>query len=94
MKIKIQVDVKQTIWVREFHEIEFENKEALQKKLEQMSCEPNFNTDRLNEEFNSFIEQETLFETSDYLSLEENDGYSTIEIYEEDRITMLAQNGK
>lgn len=94
MKIKIQVDVKKTIWVREYHEIEFESEEKLQEKLEEMSCDPKFNTDCIDEEFNGFLEQETLFETSDYMALEENDGYSTIEVYAEDGMTLLAQNGK
>ncbi len=93
-KIKFHVDVKQTIWVREFHEIEFESEELLQKKLQEMSCKPAFNTDDIDNEFNGFLEQETLFDTTEYMSLEDNDGYSTVEIYAEDGITMLAQNGK
>lgn len=94
MKIKIQVDVKKTIWVREYHEIEFESEEKLQEKLEEMSCKVAFNTDDLDNEFNGFLEQETLFDTDEYMSLEDNDGYSTVEIYAEDGMTLLAQNGK
>lgn len=94
MKIKIQVNVKKTIWVREYHEIEFESEELLQKKLEEMSCKVAFNTDDLDNEFNGFLEQETLFETDEYMSLEDNDGCSTVEIYAEDGMTLLAQNGK
>ena len=94
MKIKIQVDVKKTIWVRQYHEVEFESEDLLQKKLEEMSCSPEFDTYLIDEEFNGFIAQETLFETDDYMSLKNNDGWSTIEVYAEDGMTLLAQNGK
>ena len=94
-KIKFHIDVKQTIWVREFHEVEFESKEALRKKLEQMSYKPKFNADDVNDELSSFLEQETLFETTDYLPVEENDGYSTVEVYfDEGEFDIVAQNGK
>ena len=91
-KIKFHIDVKQTVWFREFHEVEFESEEALKEKLKKISEQPNFNCDSINDELGSFQEQERLFETEDYLSVDDNDGWSTIEVYMDDEI--IAENGK
>ncbi len=91
-KIKFHVDVKQTVWVREFHEVEFENKEALKEKLSEILMDKDFTIYDIDTKLNSFVEQSTDLETMGYMSVEENDGYSTVEIYFGEEA--ILQNGK
>jgi hypothetical protein len=91
-KIKFHLDVKQTVWVREFHEVEFKSKEDLKQKLKELLTKEDFTIYDLDNEFNSFIEQTIQSDTLDCMSVQENDGCSTIEVYMDDEI--IAQNGE
>lgn len=79
-KFKFYLDKKQTIWQREYHEIEAENRDDVVKKIKQAMLQ-NFTPDEISDELESFKEQEMLFDTIDDMTVEENQGNSTIEIY-------------
>ena len=77
MKIKFWVDKKQTVWVREHHEIEYESKELLEQKLKEL-CKYNASADDINDTLDSFVEQEILFDTIQDMDIKDNFGNPTI----------------
>jgi len=79
MKIKFWVDKKQTVWVREHHEIECESIELLEQKLKDL-CKYNASADDINDTLDSFVEQEILFDTIQDMDIKDNFGYSTVYI--------------
>lgn len=92
-KFKFYLDKKQTIWQREYHEIEAENRDDVVKKIKQAMLQ-NFTPDEISDELESFKEQEMLFDTIDDMTVEENQGKSTIEIYfDEEDAECIAKNG-
>lgn len=79
MKIKFWVDKKQTFWVREHHEIEYESIELLEQKLKEL-CKYNASADDINDTLNSFVEQEILFDTFQDMDIKDNFGNPTVGI--------------
>jgi hypothetical protein len=68
------VERKITTWVRELHSIRAETKE---EAVEKMIAE--FKDNELDAD--TFCEQEHLYDTDTLLSIEENDGNATCELY-------------
>ena len=85
--MSIYVDYKVTIW-RRAHFKDDSNLEAIIKNLEEFK-------DLIFDEELGFIEDEILFETEEDFPLDENYGYSTIELHEEleDSNKTIYQNG-
>ena len=85
--MSVYVDYKVTIW-RRAHFKDDTNIEELQKQLEDFK-------DNIFDEDLGFTEDEFLFETEEDFSLDENYGYSTIELHEEleDSNKTIYQNG-
>ena len=85
--MSIYVDYKVTIW-RRAHFKDDTNIEELQKQLEDFK-------DNIFDEDLGFTEDEFLFETEEDFPLDENYGYSTIELHEEleDSNKTIYQNG-
>ena len=81
---KFFVDKKQTIWQREHHEIKAESREELIEKLKEITNRCGDDPNVFEDELNSFQEQEMLFDTVKDCTVEENDGWATIEVYIED----------
>ena len=86
------IDVKTTVWER-FH---FEDDMDMNKiidilKTALIGIEP---IELLVDEELLFQESETLAETSVYMTVEENSGYSTIEVYTKDNTESIWDNGK
>ena len=79
MKIKFWVDKKQTVWVREHHEIEYESKELLEQKLKEL-CKYNASADDIDDALDSFVEQEILFDTIQDMDIRDNFGNPTVGI--------------
>ena len=79
---KFNLDRKVTSWVREYHIIEADSLEEAKEKMIQ-----SFHEDKCVE---TFDEQETLFETEEYLEPGDNGGYPTAELYYDDE--MIADN--
>jgi hypothetical protein len=75
------VERKMTIWVRERHDIVAETKEeAIKKMIVEFQ-------DNECEDTTSYIEQEYVHETETRMSIEDNDGNATAELYYGDRQT-------
>jgi hypothetical protein len=75
------VERKMTIWVRERHCIEAESKQdAIEKMIVEFK-------DNECEDTTSYYEQEHLHETETPMSIEDNDGNATAELYYGDRQT-------
>jgi hypothetical protein len=75
------VERKMTIWIRERHDIEAESKEeAIKKMIVEFQ-------DNECEDTTSYIEQEYVHETETPMSIEDNDGNATAELYYGDRQT-------
>lgn len=72
-EFEFYIDRKTTVWVREHHIIEAnsleEAKELMKKNFKENTCE------------DSFDEQETLYDTEEYLEVGDNGGYPTAELY-------------
>lgn len=79
MLIKFFVEKKQTIWTREEHIAEAESPEALEAKLKGILANGG-TVDAIEDELNSFIEQEFLFDTIEDMTPADNDGQATIEV--------------
>ena len=86
--MSIYVDYKITTW-RRAHFKDGSDLEKIKEALE------DFNSGDVFDEELGFTEDEYLFETQEELSLDQNDGYSTIELHEvtEDIDKIIYQNG-
>lgn len=74
----LAVDRKVTVWTREFHEVEAETLQAAVKTLSD-ACEVNPTNGSADlESFNG--EYETLYDTEELMSLDDNDGSPTVEV--------------
>jgi len=82
--LKNFVDIKVTVWNR-VHFSDEANMQEVTDLIKQGNIESIFDEDLGSEE------KETLFDTEEYLSVEENDGCSTIEVYEDHKI--IYKNG-
>jgi hypothetical protein len=85
MKYAFNIDTKYSIWEKEYIFIEAETledaKEIIREKID-------------NENYKIDVDYvETLYDTQTALTPESNDGYSTIEIYDEEN-NILFKNGK
>ena len=81
------IDKKQTIWEREHYEIKAKN----QKEADKIA------KDIFNENPTDFIEPEeyeTLYDTSEEMSVEDNAGFATKELFRCRDYKMLLDNGK
>ena len=85
--MSIHIDYKVTIW-RRAHFRDDTNIEELQKQLEDFK-------DNIFDDNLGFIEDEFLFETEEDMSVDENRGYSTMELHEEteNEDKIIYQNG-
>lgn len=85
MEYEFNIDTKYSIWEREYIYIEAETledaKEIMRKKIDEDDYK------------NDVDYAETLYDTQTPLTPESNDGYSTIEIYD-DEGQILFENGK
>lgn len=73
------IDYKVTVWKRVYFDEDTDSKKVIQVLEE----------DGLGYVFDEelgFVEQETLFETEDDMTPEENGGYATIEVYENNNL--------
>jgi hypothetical protein len=86
-KYKFYIDKKITVWVREFHQIEAASLEDATKKMTQ-----SFHED-VCDSSDTFVEQETLYETMEYITTDENLGIATAELYDES-MNIIADNEK
>lgn len=78
------IDIKHTVWER-FHYKDDINIESLIETLKNYGVP-------LGEHEDGFVECETLYDTLDEMSLEENNGLSTIEIYSNNKL--IYENGE
>lgn len=83
------IDYKVTVWKRVYFDEDTDSKKVIQVLEE----------DGLGYVFDEelgFVEQETLFETEDDMTPEENGGYATIEVYENNNPAgdLIWSNGK
>jgi len=75
-KYKFYVDKKVTVWERETHEVEAESIEDAQQKMID-----SFKED-LCDSGDTFVEQETLYDTLEFINPIDNSGVSTAELYD------------
>lgn len=83
------VDMKQTIWERIYFDDDVVNKDEI---IEMLNSPMNFPSDIINEDF-GFYDSEMLYDTIEYVTIEENNGGSTIEIYDSND-DLIWSNGK
>jgi hypothetical protein len=84
---KYYIDKKQTIWEREYYNIEAKNQGEANRIAR----------DIFNENPSDFIEPyeyETLYDTSEEMSLEDNNGFATKELFRDKDNKMLLHNGE
>lgn len=67
---------KYTVWEEEYHSIEAESQEEADEMMIKAIQE--------GEDIDTFSECEIMYDTMDPMSLEENDGDSTVELYDND----------
>jgi hypothetical protein len=79
------IDRKVTIWIRETHEVEAETYEEAEKQMIE-----SFKEDTECDE--TFVEQETLYDTIEKLEPGDNDGSPTVELYSDERHEVLIDN--
>lgn len=79
------IDRKVTIWIRETHEVEAETYEEAETQMIE-----SFKQD--NECDETFVEQETLYDTIERLQPVDNYGNPTIELYSDERHEVLIDN--
>lgn len=78
-KIKFYIDCKTTVWQREEHEVEFTSEEDLKKALAEIMARGG-NSESIDNELNSFRENDIMYDTTEYLEPSENNNEATIEI--------------
>lgn len=83
---KYYIDKKQTIWEREYYDVEAKNQKEADKIAKSIFKE--------NEDFFEPSEYETLYDTSEEMSLEDNGGFATKELFRDKDDKMLLNNGK
>lgn len=89
MKVRLYRDRKVTLWERDRFEIEAISKEHALKRLLEL-CK---NQHEFNEDY-GFLETETIWDTQNNMTLEENKGYSTEEIFYNLNEDPIWKNGK
>jgi len=65
----LYVDRKSTVWEREYYNVEAENIQEATKKILDYDCD--------------LDDSEILYETLEYMDVDENDGESTLEIFDD-----------
>jgi hypothetical protein len=85
-KFRFYIDRKISVWLREFHEVEAKSYNEAEKIIKNMFTEGN--TD------DTFNEQEILFDTQEDMSVGENGGQPTMELYNYETSEMLLDNIK
>ena len=79
------LDYKATVWVR----IPIDKEENIPKiieSLENINSDPDYLDDILfNDEKNTYMTFDYLYDTQDYLSIEDNQGNATIEIFKDNK---------
>lgn len=75
------IDIKETVWTRYY--VRDKNEQEIKEALEKGEYPWEFSED---------VESETLFDTSEVMTVEENYGDNTIEFYNEG--DLIYQNGK
>lgn len=84
---KFYLDRKCTVWIREVHEFESTTEEEAKAKILKLYKDDElFNQD-------TFLEEEVLFDTIDYLTPEDNENFPTEELSDED-LKIIASNEK
>ena len=79
------LDYKATIWVRVPIDKE-ENIPKIIESLENINGDPEYLDDILfNDEENTYMTFDYLYDTQDYLSIEDNQGNATIEIFKDNK---------
>lgn len=73
------IERKQTVWVKETHSIDAENKQEAEKLMEKYFAET---SDELEK---TFVEQEILFDTFTDIDSGDNQGHPVAELYNEDK---------
>ena len=83
-------DVKCTIWCRSYFTIEAESKEEALKKAQK------FFNDDINETDESHLvdDYEWMTDTAENMTLEQNYGFNTIEVYDKETHEIVGGNGK
>jgi hypothetical protein len=82
--LKNFVDIKVKVWNRAY----FSDEANMQEIIDLIKQGDIYS---IFDENLGFKEEETMFDTESHLSVEENDGYSTIEVYEDSKI--IYKNG-
>ncbi len=85
-KFRFYIDRKISVWLREFHEVGAKSYDEAESIIKKMFTEGN--TD------DTFNEQEILFETQEDMSVGENGGQPTMELYNDKTGEMLLDNIK
>lgn len=75
---KFYIDKKVATWIREVHYLEAESKEDAIKQMTEDARQSNF------DDLESFDEQYEISGISNYMSIEDNKGISTIELFIDD----------
>lgn len=83
-KFRFKQDVKVTVWIRQSFTIEAESKEDALKEVER------FKTEDVTSEICDW-DSETLWDTEELMLPEENDGFHTIELYD-DHDNLIGKN--
>lgn len=78
-------DVKVTVWCRQHFSVEAESKEEALKLVEKYKTED-------VSDHEDIIDNEWLFDTWEAMSVEENGGDSTIELYDRESNEMIGSN--
>jgi len=73
MKFEFNIDKKCTIWVKETHYVEADNREQAQEKM--IALFRSMNDD-------NFSHQEIVYETLEDLTVKDNDGWPTAELFD------------
>lgn len=81
------IDKKQTIWEREYYTVKAKNQREADKIAEDIFTED-------SKEFYEPEEYETLYDTSEEMSAEDNGGFATRELYKDKDHKMMLDNGK
>lgn len=79
------LDRKVTAWYRETHQIDAESLEDAKKQM----------IESFNEGYTdgTFIEQELIYDTIEDMSIKENDGWPTMELFDEEDVAII-NNGE
>lgn len=91
--VNFYVDKQVQVTAREFHQIYEKDAVDFESRIKRL-VESGADTDAIAREFNSYVSTEFLKDTANDISVEDNLGYATIEVYKQNLTDCIAANGE